>query len=125
MDTKLLKGKCALITGAYRNLGSVTAETLARNGADVVINDIDSPALKDDRKKVLENIRSHDVKALAVEADLSSPGAVKKLCERSLEAMGRIDIIVIIRAIPGSKKYANLVFHSLVGVDTAADADHR
>jgi 3-oxoacyl-[acyl-carrier protein] reductase len=94
MDTKFLKDKCALVTGAYRNLGSITAETLARNGADVVINDIDSPALKDDCEKVLENIRAHDVRAMAIEADLGSSEAVRVLCEKALDAMGRIDIVV-------------------------------
>ncbi len=39
MTQKPLEGKNALVTGAYRNLGSVTAETLARYGANVVIND--------------------------------------------------------------------------------------
>ena len=94
METKSLNGKCALVTGAYRNLGSVTAETLAKNGADVVINDIASPTLVSDRERVLESIRAQGVKATAIEADLNSSDAVKTLCEKALEVMGRIDIVV-------------------------------
>ena len=37
-----LKGKNALVTGASRNLGAVTALALARCGSNVIINDIDS-----------------------------------------------------------------------------------
>ena len=52
---KPLAGKCALVTGSYRNLGAVTAETLARYGANVVINDLDRPEMRNACQLVLEN----------------------------------------------------------------------
>jgi len=91
---KSLAGKCALVTGCYRNLGSVTAETLAHHGADVVINDLDRPELRDARRKILERVRSHGVRAEAIEADLQKSGEVKKLCKDAVKALGKIDIVV-------------------------------
>ena len=57
MDGKPLNGKVALVTGAYRNLGAVTAETLAEYGATLVINDLQNAISY--RESVLKMIRQH------------------------------------------------------------------
>ena len=94
MHKKLLAGKSALITGAYRNLGALTAETLAEYGANIVINDLDQPELSHYGEEVLERVRAHKVEAAAVPADLSRGSEVRRLCSKALELFGRIDIIV-------------------------------
>jgi 3-oxoacyl-[acyl-carrier protein] reductase len=91
---KLLAGKCALVTGSYKNLGSVTAETLARFGANVVINDLDHPDVSGARQEVLDRIRSHGVKAEAISADLQKSVEVRRLCSEATQTMGKIDILV-------------------------------
>src|SRR5512136_785276 len=94
MTERPLDNRVALITGAYRNLGAVTAETLARYGASVIVNDLDKPDLAAHGQALLERIRAHGVRAAAITADLSRSAEVKRLCEQALAQFGRVDIIV-------------------------------
>lgn len=94
MKERPLEGKNALVTGAYRNLGPVTAETLAKYGANVVINDLDKPELGVDREKAIERIRAHGVKGTAIPADVTKSSEVSRMCREAVEALGRIDIVV-------------------------------
>jgi NAD(P)-dependent dehydrogenase (short-subunit alcohol dehydrogenase family) len=91
---KPLSGKVALVTGSYRNLGAVTAETLASYGADVIINDLNTPELAKTGEKLLERLRSHAVRARAIPADLSKTEELRSLCHAALDAFGRVDILV-------------------------------
>jgi NAD(P)-dependent dehydrogenase (short-subunit alcohol dehydrogenase family) len=94
MTDRFLKGKVALVTGAYRNLGAVTATTLASHGASVVVNDLDRPELLGPRDAVLEQIRGHDVMAAAIPADLARASEVERLCREALATFGKVDIVV-------------------------------
>ncbi|MCX6069916.1 MAG: SDR family oxidoreductase [Chloroflexi bacterium] len=94
MTERPLDNRVALVTGAYRNLGAVTAETLARYGASVIINDLDKPDLAAHGQALLERIRAHGVRAAAITADLSRSSDVKRMCQQALAQFGRVDIIV-------------------------------
>jgi 3-oxoacyl-[acyl-carrier protein] reductase len=94
MTERSLDNRVALITGAYRNLGAVTAETLARYGASVIINDLDKPHLAAYGQALLERIRAYGVRAAAITADLSQSFEVKRMCQQALAQFGRVDIIV-------------------------------
>jgi 3-oxoacyl-[acyl-carrier protein] reductase len=94
MSDRPLDGKVALVTGAYRNLGAVTAETLARYGASVIVNDLDRPELKDPGEALLGRIRQHGVRAAAVPADLAQSSEVERMCRQALATFGQVDIIV-------------------------------
>ncbi len=94
MADRPLDGKVALVTGAYRNLGAVTAETLARHGASVVVNDLDQPELARHGEALVERIRGHGVRSAAVSADLALASDVERLCREAQAAFGHIDIVV-------------------------------
>jgi len=94
MTERPLEGRVALVTGAYRNLGAVTAETLARHGASIVLNDLDRPELATHGAALSERIRSHGVEATMIPADLSQSLEVRRMCEQALAKHGRVDIIV-------------------------------
>jgi NAD(P)-dependent dehydrogenase (short-subunit alcohol dehydrogenase family) len=94
MTNRPLDNRVALVTGAYRNLGAVTAETLARYGASVIINDLDTPGLVSEGEALLDRIRAHGVQAAALTADLSRASEVEKLCHRAEETFGRVDIVI-------------------------------
>jgi NAD(P)-dependent dehydrogenase (short-subunit alcohol dehydrogenase family) len=94
MEDKQLKGKVALITGAFQNLGAVTAERLAMEGANIVVNDLDRAELKPVAERLIASLRAHGVEAVAIRADLSSSSEVRRLCRQAAEVWGRLDILV-------------------------------
>ena len=86
-----LANKVALVTGAARGIGKGIAETFAREGADVIINDISCCEQMDALAKC---IRGQGRRALTVKADVSSREQVEAMFERSWKEMGGIDILV-------------------------------
>jgi NAD(P)-dependent dehydrogenase (short-subunit alcohol dehydrogenase family) len=91
---KPLAGKSALITGACRNLGRVTAEALARSGAHVVVNDLDTTDSVDAGERVVGDLRALGVHAEFIPADLSRASEVRRLCREATLKYGTIDILV-------------------------------
>lgn len=94
MADRPLDGKVALVTGSYRNLGAVTAETLARHGASVIVNDLNKPELVPVGEALVERLRAHGVRAASIPADLSQSSEVERLCGQAFETWGRVDIVV-------------------------------
>lgn len=89
-----LKGKTALITGAggKGGLGRAIALRLAREGADVAVNDLDRP--KSGLTAVAAEIEAMGQGALAVFADVSNADEVKRMVDQTAAHFGRIDILV-------------------------------
>src|SRR5262245_32416196 len=89
MDLQL-KNKAALITGSSSGIGASIAETLAREGATVIIH-----GRNDERtRRVADGINKKGGKAFAVVGDLSKEAGAGMVVEESLKAAGRIDILV-------------------------------
>jgi NAD(P)-dependent dehydrogenase (short-subunit alcohol dehydrogenase family) len=82
-----LAGKVALIAGASRGIGAVTARAFAEAGAAVVLAARSAEALE----AVARGIREEGGRALAVPTDLGDAAAVQKLVAATLEAFGRLD----------------------------------
>ena len=85
-----LKDRVAIVTGSSKGLGRAFALTFAREGANVVINGRDVPAMEE----VCHEIEAMGRKALMVPADVREADQVKKMVRQTLEAFGRIDILV-------------------------------
>lgn len=86
-----LANKVALVTGAARGIGKGIAETFAREGADVIVNDINGCEQIDALAKW---IRGKGRRALAIKADVSSRQQVEEMFEHGWSEMGGIDILV-------------------------------
>ncbi|WP_445491706.1 SDR family oxidoreductase [Niallia sp. 03133] len=86
-----LTGKVAIVTGASRGIGREIAETLAAEGAKVVINYVSSPAKAEE---VAAEIHQNDGEAVAIQADISAVSEVEKLFQETIKAFGKIDILV-------------------------------
>ena len=86
-----LKGKVALVTGASKGIGAAIAETMAAEGASVVVNYASSKAGAD---AVVQHITQHGGKAVAVQADVSKPEEVRRLFAEAKKAFGKLDILV-------------------------------
>jgi 3-oxoacyl-[acyl-carrier protein] reductase len=87
-----LSNKVALVTGSARGIGRAIALRLARDGADVVVNDI--PAAAEALESVAAEIKTLQRRSLAVTADVSSAADVNRMVETAISTMGRIDILV-------------------------------
>ncbi|MFD4736791.1 SDR family oxidoreductase [Streptomyces virginiae] len=87
----MLRGQKALVTGANSGIGKATAIGLGRAGADVVVNYV---AGREEAEKVVEEIASFGVRAVAYEADVSDEAQVVAMTERMVEEFGTIDILV-------------------------------
>jgi len=85
--TALLTDKVVIVTGAAGSIGYATAQVLAREGAKLVLVDIDGEKL-DARAAELADAGGE---VEAVEADCSSEADVQRYVERALAAFGRID----------------------------------
>ncbi|KAG2176878.1 hypothetical protein INT43_007532 [Umbelopsis isabellina] len=88
-----LKGKVAIVTGGTRGIGEAIVKLLASRGADVVIN-YTSDSSESLAKNLIEQVKTHGVKAVSVQADMGSLDAPKKIVNAAVEAFGKIDIIV-------------------------------
>ena len=85
-----LKDKVAIVTGAGRGIGLVTAQTFAREGAKVALCDLDLPEVQ----AAAEEIRKSGGQVLAVQANTSKTESVKELLAKVVAEFGRVDILV-------------------------------
>lgn len=85
-----LKDKTAIVTGAGSGIGCATAKIFSREGASVVVADLDFAAAA----RVAGEIDSAGGDALAVKVDVTEKGSVEELINAVLEKYGRIDILV-------------------------------
>lgn len=81
--------KAVLITGAGSGIGRAAAEGFAREGAEVVVADIDEPA----GQETVAAIRSAGGKASFVPVDTSDSGSVQALLARTLSTCGKLDVL--------------------------------
>lgn len=86
----MLKNKVAIVTGAASGIGKETAMLFAREGAKVVVSDIDVDA----GKAVVEEIEKRDGEAIFVKTDSSSETDNKKLVQTAVEKFGILDVAV-------------------------------
>lgn len=82
-----LKDKVYLITGAAAGIGQSCAEEFAREGARVVVSDID----RESGEAAAAGIRAAGGEAVFLECDVAVPEAVRKLVADSVGAFGRLD----------------------------------
>ncbi|MEE7547791.1 SDR family oxidoreductase [Xanthomonas sp. Kuri4-1] len=86
-----LKGRKALVTGADSGIGRATAIAFAREGADVVLNYL--PEEEADAAEVVKLIEAEGRKAVALPGDLKDEAFCQELIEKSVKALGGLDIL--------------------------------
>jgi 3-oxoacyl-[acyl-carrier protein] reductase len=85
-----LTGKVALVTGAAQGIGKAVALLLARNGADLVVSDINLEKAQETAKE----IQAVGREALAVKVDVANLEDVERMVQAILEQFHQIDILV-------------------------------
>lgn len=84
-----LKNKIALITGAGSGIGEATAKTFAREGATVVVTDIDDA----NGQRVVAEIRHAAGRAEYTRADIGEPADIERMISFATDRFGRLDIL--------------------------------
>lgn len=82
-------GKVAIVTGAASGIGAATAELLAREGAKVVVADVDA----DGGRAQAERILADGYQAMAIQFDLGDEGSIQSLVDETVSALGGIDVL--------------------------------
>lgn len=82
--------KVALVTGASYGLGAAIARSLAHDGFDVAVTELDSV----DLAETIAAIEGEGVRGLAVELDLRSNDSIASAVDTVIEGFGRIDLLV-------------------------------
>jgi len=85
-----MKNKTVMITGAASGIGKATAELFAKQGAQVVLSDIQEEA----GKATTESIVAAGGKAIFFKTDVSKPEEMEALVNFALKTYGKLDVAV-------------------------------
>jgi len=91
-----LKDKVAIVTGAAQGIGAAYARGIAKEGAAVAVVDILDP------NPTVKAIQDSGGKALALKIDVSDEKQTQEMAQKTLDAFGRIDILINNAAIYGT-----------------------
>ncbi len=83
----VLDGKSAIVTGSARGIGRATAELLASEGAQVLINDLDGDVAEQAAQEIAGE-------TAVFSGDLTAAGVPDALVAKAIDSFGKIDIIV-------------------------------
>jgi NAD(P)-dependent dehydrogenase (short-subunit alcohol dehydrogenase family) len=106
-------GKVAIVTGAGGGLGRQHALELARRGAKVVVNDLGgavdgSGGSSEAAQKVVAEIKAAGGEAMADGASVTDDAGVANLVKTTMDAWGRIDILIANAGILRDKSFSKM-----------------
>ena len=114
-DGRRLAGRTAIVTGAARGIGLAIAERLGREGANVVVGDIDSDVAKDALAAA-----GGGLSWFAQHVDVTREEDATAIVAAAEERFGRVDILVNNAAILDQTPYDDLtmdLFHKVLAVN--------
>jgi 3-oxoacyl-[acyl-carrier protein] reductase len=94
-------GRTALVTGAARGLGRAVAARLLERGARVAVN-------VRDRERAEATVRELGGSSISVHGDLEDADVVASLVPRTLDAFGRLDILINNAALPFTTRFEQI-----------------
>ena len=94
MSRNSIKGKTVLITGGAKNLGGMLARDFATQGARAVAIHYNSASTKAAAEETVAAISAADAKAVSIQADLTTAGAMERLFAEVEASVGRPDIAI-------------------------------
>jgi NAD(P)-dependent dehydrogenase (short-subunit alcohol dehydrogenase family) len=86
---KDLTGRTAVVTGGASGMGLAFASRFAKAGMNIVLADIEAPALA----TAEEQVARHGVEVLSIVTDVSDAESMDQLAARSIERFGRVNVV--------------------------------
>jgi NAD(P)-dependent dehydrogenase (short-subunit alcohol dehydrogenase family) len=120
--TQPLAGKAAIITGSARNMGRAFAEALARLGANITVHH-HGPASQSDAEETARLVQEQGGRAVVVSGDLVEPSTVKHVFDETINAFGRVDIVINNAGLVIKKPFGEITeedFERSFGINTKA-----
>ena len=113
-----LNGKVALVTGGASGIGRATALTFAREGAKLIIADMN----EEGGQQTVHMITENGGEAIFVQTDVTQATAVEALISKAVETYGRLDCAhnnagVTQRAYPSTAEYPEDDWHRVLAVN--------
>jgi NAD(P)-dependent dehydrogenase (short-subunit alcohol dehydrogenase family) len=97
-----VKGRVCIVTGAAQGIGATYAKALAAEGGKIVVSDID------DATAVAEEIKAGGGAAIALQNDVSDWESCEDMVAKSVDAFGRVDVLINNAAIFGKLDRASI-----------------
>jgi NADP-dependent 3-hydroxy acid dehydrogenase YdfG len=88
--TRALEGQVAVVTGAGRGIGRAIAGAFAAEGAAIAL----AARTPSDLERVAQDVERAGARALTVPTDVTDDAAVDRLVQRTVDAFGRLDLLV-------------------------------
>ena len=85
------KNKVAIVTGAGQGIGFEICSHLAREGANVILNDIDQTLANNAVKRIIDNTGGN---CIALAGDSSDTGFIQKMVDEAVAQFGQLDIAI-------------------------------
>jgi meso-butanediol dehydrogenase/(S,S)-butanediol dehydrogenase/diacetyl reductase len=99
-----LSDKVAIVTGSGQGIGKAVALRLAREGADIVVAEIN----QETAEQTAQELRALNRRALAQPVNVARPAEIRAMVERAVAAFGRIDILVNVAGIAQTRPFLEL-----------------
>jgi acetoin reductase-like protein len=103
MEQRLID-KVAIVTGSGNGIGKAVALRLAREGADIIVADVDIKSAEQTAREIFNDGR----KAVAYSIDLANISQIQPLVEQVVNEFGRIDILVNAAGIAQTKPFMEI-----------------
>ena len=97
-----IEGRVALVTGSSRGIGRGVALALARAGADIAVN---YRRDEESAKETVREIESMGRKCFLFQADVRDYLKVKEMVAKTIDALGKVDILVSNAGVASSGRY--------------------